>query len=111
VARGGAWQGIGGGPAHCAELNKVECLAGPSVPSPATPCSRLDLTPRTLLYAKRRARARLRTLNMSPASGSVYVIENGSKLGFSRTFDDWLWCEFRVGRVACPDPASILDMC
>jgi hypothetical protein len=85
VARGGPRQGIGGGPARYAELNKLECLASPSVPGPATPYSWLDLTPRTLLHAERRSRARLRPLNMSPASGSVYVIENGFKLAIVPT--------------------------
>ena len=48
VARGGPRRGIGGGPVHHAGLNKLERLAGPSVPSSAAPYIWLDLTPRFL---------------------------------------------------------------
>src|SRR5271169_5720862 len=47
VARGGPWRGIGGGPVHHAALIQRERLAGPSVPSSATPNSWLHLTPRS----------------------------------------------------------------
>ncbi len=57
VARGGPWRGIGGGPVHHAELNKRERLAGPSVPSFATPNFWLELTPRFFQRAERRGRA------------------------------------------------------
>ena len=46
VAHGGPRQGIGGGPVHHAGLDKRERLAGPSVPSFATPYSWVELTPR-----------------------------------------------------------------
>jgi len=39
VARGGPRRGIGGGSDHHAGLNKLERLAGPTVPSSATPNS------------------------------------------------------------------------
>jgi hypothetical protein len=64
VARGGLRRGIGGGPVSHAKLSKLERLAGPSVPSAATPHYCLDLTPRFSERAERRslyAPASLRT--------------------------------------------------
>jgi hypothetical protein len=57
----GPWRsaaGIGGGHVRHAELNKRERLAGPSVPSFATPNSWFDLTPRISQRAERRQRTR-----------------------------------------------------
>jgi hypothetical protein len=54
VAHGGPRRGIGGGPVHRAERNKRERLAGPSVPSFATPNSWFDFTPRFSQRAERR---------------------------------------------------------
>jgi hypothetical protein len=89
VARGGPRRGIGGGPVHHAELNKYERLAGPSVPSFATPNSWFDLTPRFSQRAERRQRAhRLRHALSSHQRAAVQLIETDSMSGFFRTFDD-----------------------
>ena len=58
MARGGPWRGIGGGPVYHAALNKRECLAGPSVPSFATPYSWFDQTPPLSERAEWRSPAR-----------------------------------------------------
>ena len=63
MARGGPRRGIGGGPVHHAGLNKLERLAGPSVPSFATPYSWLDLTPRFSQRAEWRWSMRLKRSN------------------------------------------------
>jgi hypothetical protein len=89
VARGGPRRGFGGGPVHHAGLNQRERLAGPSVPSFATPNSWFDFTPRFSQRAERRPRTRrsrpaLKTTNRA----AVLLIETDSISGFSRTFDD-----------------------
>jgi hypothetical protein len=79
VARGGPQRGIGGGPVHHAELNQRERLAGPSVPSFATPNSWFDWTPRFSQRAERcrrtrRIRRTLKTNNLA----AVFMIEPDS---------------------------------
>ena len=65
MARGGPRRGIGGGPVHHAGLNKRERLAGPSVPSFATPYSWFDLTPRLSQRAERRRTMRLISMGLA----------------------------------------------
>jgi len=79
VARGGPRRGIGGGPVHHAGLNKRERLAGPSVPSFATPNSWFAITPRFSQRAERRRHTRrsrptLKTTNRA----AVQLIETDS---------------------------------
>jgi hypothetical protein len=79
VARGGPRRGIGGGPVRHAGLNQRERLAGPSVPSFATPNSRLAFTPRFSQRAERRWRARRLRQNLKTTNrAAVLLIENDS---------------------------------
>ena len=79
VAHGGPRQGIGGGPVHHAGLDKRERLAGPSVPSFATPYSWVELTPRLSERAGwRTPRTAIAPLPRNTNGGSVQMIENGS---------------------------------
>ena len=79
MARGGPQRGIGGGPVHHAGLNQRERLAGPSVPSFATPNSRFDLTPRFSQRAERRRRTRrLRRTRPATHRAAVLLIETDS---------------------------------
>jgi hypothetical protein len=81
VARGGPRRGIGGGPVYHAELNKLERLAGPSVPSAATAYSWLDQTPRFLQRAERRRPMRFTSAHSMKNEGAVvFLLENDSKL-------------------------------
>ena len=82
MARGGPQRGIGGGLAHHVGLNKLERLAGPSVPAFATPYSWLDLTPRFLKRAGRRDRfAHSFVTYRTPSKGAaVFLLHNDSKL-------------------------------
>jgi hypothetical protein len=81
VARGGPRRGMGGGPVHHAGLNKLERLAGPSVPSSATPQLAFDLAPCILLHAEQRSCAHLSSSSpLASARGSPYTIETGSSL-------------------------------
>jgi hypothetical protein len=80
VARGGPRRGIGGGPIHHARLKKVERLAGPSVPSLATPHTEFDLPPRFLQRAERRCCMRLVQEAFPPAvNGAVFLLKTGAE--------------------------------
>ena len=86
VARGGPRRGMGGGPVHHAGLNKLERLAGPSVPSSATPQLAFDLAPCILLHAEQRSCAHLSSSSpLASARGSPYTIETGSSLAIGPT--------------------------
>jgi hypothetical protein len=79
VARGGPRRGMGGGPVHHAGLNKLERLAGPSVPSSATPQLAFDFAPCILLHAEQLSCAHLSSSSpLASARGSPYTIETGS---------------------------------
>ena len=80
VARGGPRRGIGGGPVHHAGLNKLERLAGPSVPSSATPYIWLDLTPRFLQRAEQRRTMRLTRSGCTVRqSGAALMLKTGAE--------------------------------
>ena len=78
VARGTR---IGGGPSHHARLTELVRLAGPSAPSSATPHPVTDLTSRTQERAELRRRARRpQTHRQQRSSGSLILLETGSKV-------------------------------
>jgi hypothetical protein len=81
VARGGPRRGIGGGPVHHAGLNNLERLAGPSVPSSATPHAWIDLTPRSSQRAEQCCGMRL-TQRECPVrqSGPAFMLKTGPEL-------------------------------
>ena len=81
MARGGPRRGIGGGPVHHAGLNKLERLAGRSVPSSATPYSWLDLTPRFLQRAEQCWGMRLPQWGCTVCqSGAAFMLKTGPEL-------------------------------
>src|SRR5271165_6949243 len=59
---------LGGGPVHHVRPTELERLAGPSVPSSATPHAEFDVTPRISQRAEKRRSAR-RSRWTSPARG------------------------------------------
>ena len=79
VARGGPQRRIGGSAVHHAGLNKRRRLAGPSVPSLATPNSWFAFTPRRSQRVERRRRmCRSRPTLKTTNRAAVLLIETDS---------------------------------